>query len=172
MKTLKQIVFVIAILTSFSLKAQVSVNVNIGSPPQWGPAGYDGERYYYLPDVECYYDVQQSTFIYYERNVWVRRTYLPNRYRNYDLYNGYKVVINNYRGDSPYTNFKDHKMKYAKGYRGGPQKTIGNRQNAGSNKKSYSGNHSPQQTKGNNAPNKGGGNPHGNGGGKGNGKGH
>ena len=106
-------------------KAQVSVNINIGSPPAWGPAGYTEVRYYYLPDLEVYYDIESTVFIYYSDGVWIRRAYLPSRYNNYDLYGGYKVVISDYRGNTPYVHFKHHKVKYAKGYKGPSQKTIG-----------------------------------------------
>ena len=98
MKQLKTIAIGVIILLSFATKAQVSVNVNIGSPPLWGPVGYAESRYYYLPDVEAYYDVESSMFIYYGGGVWIHNAYLPGRYRNYDLYNGYKVVITDYRG--------------------------------------------------------------------------
>jgi hypothetical protein len=57
MKKLKWIVTGIAIFLTSTLTAQVSVNISIGSPPAWGPAGYSQVRYYYLPDVEAYYDV-------------------------------------------------------------------------------------------------------------------
>jgi hypothetical protein len=57
---------------------------------------------------------------------WVRSRYLPRQYRNYDLYNGYKVVLNDYHGRAPYTYYKKHKAKYYKGYKGKP-KTIGQR---------------------------------------------
>jgi hypothetical protein len=112
-------------LVSAAAKAQVSVSVNIGSPPQWGPVGYTDVRYYYLPDVEAYYDIQSSMFIYYGNGIWIHNAYLPVRYRYYDLYTGYKVVMVDYRGDSPYINFKEYKVKYKKGYRGPAQKTIG-----------------------------------------------
>lgn len=142
MKTLKFILIIIGILVlrSISAGAQISVSVNVGSQPMWGPVGYTEVRYYYLPAVEAYYDVESSMFIYYSRGVWVHRTYLPGRYRNYDLYNGYKVVMTDYRGNAPYVHFSDHKKKYYRDYRGGSQKTIGNRpgnskSNGHSNKK-------------------------------------
>jgi len=127
MKKTKIIAVLIVIFMTSLLQGQLSVNLNIGSPPQWGPAGYSDVHYYYLPDVEAYYDVQASRFIYYDGHSWVRRTYLPNRYRNYDLYNGYKVVMTDYRGNQPYRYYKQHKIKYAKGYRGHEQKNIGAR---------------------------------------------
>jgi hypothetical protein len=52
---------------------------------------------------------------------------LPRQYRNYDLNRGYKVVLNDYHGSRPYAFFENHKVKYYKGYKGSPQKSIGNR---------------------------------------------
>ncbi len=121
MKTLKFITVGIVLLLSNLAIAQVSVNVSIGTPPPWGPAGYAEVEYYYLPDVECYYDIRASRFIYYNGNTWIRSKYLPRQYRGYDLYGGYKVVLNDYHGSSPYTHFKDHKVKYYKGYKSGNQ---------------------------------------------------
>ncbi|NEW80494.1 MAG: hypothetical protein GZ086_13950, partial [Gelidibacter sp.] len=91
MKALKYTILGIALFFASGMQAQISVNLNVGSPPQWGPSGYSDARYYYLPDVHSYYDVQTSRFIYYSGNSWVHRKSLPNQYRNYDLYNGYKV---------------------------------------------------------------------------------
>ena len=130
MKTLKLIAAGIVLLaTTATTQAQVSVNVNIGTPPAWGPAGYSNIDYYYIPDVQSYYDIRNSQFIYYGNGKWIRSRNLPQQYRNYDLYNGYKVVINDYHGRTPYVHYKDHKAKYYKGYKGKPQKTIGYRNN-------------------------------------------
>jgi len=65
MKTLNILITGALLVLTIAVQAQVSVSVNIGSPPPWGPAGYTEVRYYYLPDVEAYYDVQTSMFIYY-----------------------------------------------------------------------------------------------------------
>lgn len=147
MKTLRLILIGIVLFLASTLQAQVSVNVNIGTPPLWGPVGYTEVRYYYIPDVEAYYDVESSMFIYYSGGAWIHRSYLPRMYRNYDLYSGYKVVMSDYHGNAPYTNFKEHKIKYAKGYHGQFQKTNGERpgkgntnSNKNSNKNSNQGN--------------------------------
>ena len=110
MRTIKLLAFGLMLTLAGSMQSQLSVNVHIGTPPAWAPAGYNDVRYYYLPDVEAYYDVQTSTFIYISGNQWIRRTYLPSRYRNYDLYHGYKVVMKDYHGNSPYANFREHKI--------------------------------------------------------------
>ena len=156
MKTLKLIIAGIILFASANtMQAQVSVNVNIGSPPAWGPAGYSAVDYYYLPDVEAYYDVRATQFIYFGGGKWIRSRNLPNQYRNYNLYNGYKVVLNDYHGSRPYSNFKTHKAKYYKGYKGKPQKSIGsNRSNANkvykSNGNNGNGNNGNKGGKGNN----------------------
>lgn len=131
MKTLKLFFLAIGFLFVGTLHAQVSVNINIGSPPMWGPVGYSGVQYYYLPDVYSYYDVHSSMFIYQSGGVWVHRTYLPSRYSNYDLYSGYKVVLTDYHGTKPYSHYYDHKRKYSKGYHGAPQKNIGEKPGKG-----------------------------------------
>jgi len=40
-------------------------------------------------------------------------------------------VMTDYHGNSPYTHFKEHKMFFAKGYHGKPQKTIGEKPGKG-----------------------------------------
>jgi hypothetical protein len=120
------------LLSTKSANSQAVVAVNVGTPPPWGPVGYSNTRYYYIPDVESYYDVHTSRFIYMQpAGTWVHRKSLPAQYRNYDLYNGYKVVMIDYNGNAPYSNFKEYRVKYAKGYKGGAQQTIGRRPGRG-----------------------------------------
>jgi hypothetical protein len=142
MKSLKYLFIGLSLLAINFSNAQVNVNVNIGTPPAWGPVGYNDARYYYLPDLQTYYDVSTSNYIYINNGKWIRARTLPSVYRNYDLYNEYKVVLTDYRGNSPYDNFKTHKVKYAKGYKGKPQKTIGQKPGNGNNKQGHdNGNH-------------------------------
>jgi hypothetical protein len=131
MKSIQMLAAGILLLFAGAAQSQVSVNLHIGSPPPWGPEGYSGVRYYYLPDVQAYYDVQSSMFIYNSGNGWIRRSALPGRYRNYDLYGGYKVVLSDYHGNTPYRQFNEHRAKYGRGYHGNAQRTIGERPNRG-----------------------------------------
>ncbi len=126
MKTLKLVVLGMVLFFAGAAQAQISVRFNLGVQPQWAPVGYNDTQYYYLPDVEAYYDVPNSMFIYYEGNSWVHRSYLPSRYRNYDLYSGYKVGMN-YRGNTPYYNHREYRAKYANGRNRSIQRTIGER---------------------------------------------
>ncbi|MFV8361422.1 hypothetical protein [Flavobacterium sp. LS1P3] len=179
MRTLKLIVLGIILFASSTTQAQISVNVNIGRAPSWGPAGYAEAEYYYLPDVEAYYDVRATQFIYFGGGRWIRSRYLPNQYRNYDLYGGYKVVLNDYHGSRPYSHFKNHKVKYYRGYHGREQRNIGynnNRrvyvnQRGNDNHKRYDNDDRREYKKHDNRNNGNGhGNGHGNGRGNGNGR--
>lgn len=127
MKTIKLFIAVIFLSIAGIASSQVTVTFVIGAPPQWGPAGFVEANYYYLPDIETYYDVRSSMFIYQRNGIWIHRNYLPYRHRNYDLYRGYKVVLTDYHGTTPYHHFKANRHKYAKGYRGSPQQNIGER---------------------------------------------
>ena len=110
-------------------QVRVGVNVNIGSQPDWGPQGYDHVEYYYLPDIDVYYFVPRHQFVYISGGNWVFSAYLPSAHRHYDLYSGYKVVINEPRA---YRYYQSHKVKYAK-YKGHPGKKCKGGQGNGRN---------------------------------------
>lgn len=132
MKTIKLLVLGMILALGGTAQGQISVNLNIGTAPDWGPRGYDNARYYYLPDVDAYYDVNTAMFIYISGNSWIRRSYLPNRYRGYNLYRGRKVVMNNYHGNSPYYNHKVYRAKYGHGNYSAPHRIV-NRNNGNNN---------------------------------------
>lgn len=111
MKKIVVVLFVVFSLISFRSSAQVSINVNIGSQPLWGPVGYDYVDYYYLPEIESYYYVPRKQFVYLSDGRWVFSASLPSRYRGYDLYSGYKVVVN---GRNAYLNFNTDRVRYAR----------------------------------------------------------
>lgn len=72
----------------------INISINIGRQPAWGPVGYDYVDYYYMPDINCYYNVNMGLFYYFDRGGWVSSQYLPYGYRDYDMYSMYKVVLN------------------------------------------------------------------------------
>jgi hypothetical protein len=117
---MKKLIFTAALIAS-CLSIQVAsaqiglrLNLNIGSQPDWGPVGYDHADYYYMPDVDAYYDVPAHQYVYFENNVWVHRANLPARYSNYNAYNGYKVVVNR---PNPWLKHNYYRTTYAS-YRG------------------------------------------------------
>ncbi|HEY9004461.1 MAG TPA: hypothetical protein VIM89_24095 [Mucilaginibacter sp.] len=113
---MKKIIFAAAIILGcFSIKAanaqvHLSVGINIGSQPDWGPTGYDHADYYYMPDIDAYYDVNAHQYVYSNNNVWVHTASLPPRYANYDVYHGYKVVVNE---RTPWVHNDVYRKKYA-----------------------------------------------------------
>ena len=116
MKKLALSVLIIGACYSQSASAQVkiSLGVNIGCQPVWGPTGYDHAEYYYLPDYDVYYDVPRKRYIYWQGSRRIITTSLPARYRNVDLYKSYKVVINE---PNAYKHHDDDMRKYAQ-YKG------------------------------------------------------
>ena len=80
--------------TTASAQVSVRINANLCNQPMWGPVGYDYAQFYYLPDIDMYYDVQARQFVYLNRGQWVYTASLPYNYRSYNLYSGYKVVLN------------------------------------------------------------------------------
>jgi hypothetical protein len=81
--------------------------------------------------VESYYDIYAAQFVCYIEGEWIHRGRLPSPNRKYDLYEGYKIVMEDYKGSAPYKFFEDQKKKYPIGYRGPEQKTIGEKPGKG-----------------------------------------
>lgn len=91
--------------------AQISVNINIGSQPAWGPSGYNHADFYYIPSINSYYDINRAQFVYLEGNRWIYGRQLPPRYRNFDLYRSYKVVMNQ---REPFRYNRNHMAQYGR----------------------------------------------------------
>jgi len=105
-------VIIVALFLSSAIDAQIhaNLNFNLGSQPIWGPTGNDYVENYYLPDIEVYYNVPTHRYYYNENGRWIYSSYLPSRYRNYDLYNSHKVVINE---RNPWKNHDNYRNQYS-----------------------------------------------------------
>ncbi|WP_293871932.1 hypothetical protein [Flavobacterium sp.] len=53
---------------------------------------------------------------------WMKTKTLSTEYKDYDLYSGYKVVLTD--DQELYSAYDNMRVKYAKGYKGDPQKTY------------------------------------------------
>jgi len=112
---MKKIIFIAVlalsgfVFQSATAQVRVRLNVNIGSQPVWGPVGYDHVEYYYMPDIDAFYYVPKHQYVYQERGRWRFSESLPSRYRGYDLYSGYKVVVNE---PSPYRRADTYRSQY------------------------------------------------------------
>ncbi|MCD8179473.1 MAG: hypothetical protein LUE98_19560 [Tannerellaceae bacterium] len=114
---MKKIIALLAIIlasaTLVPVQAQnvnININLNIDRQPAWGPIGYKYVDYYYFPDINIYYDVNNGLFYYSSRGKWIADRYLPAKYRTYDLYVMYKVVLNERQ---PWVYNKVHRRQYA-----------------------------------------------------------
>ncbi|TCD04204.1 hypothetical protein EZ449_18015 [Pedobacter frigidisoli] len=104
-------VLMVSLFSINNAKAQVSLNINIGQQPVWGPTGYNHVDYYYFPDIDAYYYVPSGQYIYSNGGRWVWVNSLPAQYGNFDLYRAYKVVVNEPR---PYLRNNVYVTKYSK----------------------------------------------------------
>jgi len=128
MKKIKLLISALLLVIAGTMQSQVVVTATVGNPPPWGPAEGVGVRYYYIPDIQAYYDVSSSMYIYNSNGRWIHSANLPRAHRDYDLYSGHKVLLKDYHGERPYDNYKDHQKNYPKGYNHGQeQKTFGQR---------------------------------------------
>jgi len=111
---MKKIIFAtaIAVMGFINSQAQLSFSLNLGTQPAWGTTGYDRADYYYIPDIDAYYDISRRMYVYRNGRRWITARSLPPRYRNADLYHMHKVVINNDR--DPWM----HHDRYYKEYHG------------------------------------------------------
>ncbi len=112
---MKKIVFIVCIMLATGLfnttNAQnINININLDNQPAWGPTGYDYAGYYYFPDLNVYFDIDNSLFYYLSGSKWISDRYLPSKYSNKDLYSLYKVVVNDRQ---PWLNNKSHKKEYS-----------------------------------------------------------
>jgi hypothetical protein len=126
MKMTKFLLIALVSITFSAAQSQTVVRTTMRLP-DWGVAGNDNATYYYIPDIESYYDVSSRKYVYMNNGKWKRSSALPPAYRNYDLYNGYKVVLTDRK--EPFEDYDNMRVKYAKGFKGDPQKTYKTKKN-------------------------------------------
>jgi len=80
--------------------------------PVWAKAAPANVNYYYLPDLDTYYDVPAKRYIYMNNGTWVKRSTLPTWHKGYNMANSNPVYLTDYKGRTPYKLYKVHKVKY------------------------------------------------------------
>lgn len=111
-----QLIFLSTILL-FAIKtsAQIAVSINLGSRPIYHPPQRyyfeDNVDYYFLPEIEAYFDNREGLFIYYCSNRWIRSSSLPQNCGNYDVNNRIRIAVN-CNNNRPYDDFYSHRRKY------------------------------------------------------------
>jgi len=101
MKKLKEAAVVLIVLLTLTIftgcetyKYGTQAPQPVYETPHWAPQVYSGVRYYYLPDIECYYDMYSREFIFLDRARWVYSPVLPYMYRDFDLTRSFVVIVN------------------------------------------------------------------------------
>lgn len=95
-----------ALVAAPAAHAQVNVNVNLGRPA-WGPAVPQGAQYYYIPEIDGYYDLYSQQYIVLRNGQWLPVAAL----NGYDPYRFHPVVLD-YRGRQPWVYVGAHRDRY------------------------------------------------------------
>lgn len=100
MKRLKQSAFLVSTLLFVSLfsacdmYSYITPSATISyENPSWAPPYVQGIRYYYLPDIETYYDLSTQEFVYLDNGQWSYSQSLPSIYADFDLSSCFTVAI-------------------------------------------------------------------------------
>jgi hypothetical protein len=71
---------------------------------------YDnGEDYYYLPDVDAYYSVNEQCYYYFDGDSWISAAFLPGAYRDYDWRTARRYEV---RASRPYMHDDIYRSRY------------------------------------------------------------
>ncbi len=96
---------------AFAAPARAQINVNINTPPTappaWGPAAPAGTQYYYIPEIDGYYDLYARQYIVLRSGQWVPVAVV----NGYDPRAFHPVVLD-YRGRQPWMYVRDHRARY------------------------------------------------------------
>ena len=99
---------VAGLATAPAAQAQVNVNVNVGPPPPaWGPAVPQGTQFYYIPEIDGYYDLYAQQYIVYRNGQWIPVAVIDGR----DPRSFHPVVLD-YRGREPWVYVRGHRDRY------------------------------------------------------------
>ena len=110
MKTLLKSGLTLALgLLLYGSGAQAQVQVSINAP-YWGPAVPPNVQYYYIPEIDGYYDLYSQSYLFYDPGygAWVSSPVLPRLYAGYDPRFFHPVAIQ-YLGRQPWGYLRDHR---------------------------------------------------------------
>lgn len=110
MKNAKKIFLSVLLIIIYTSSAQNVSDLN--STPTVDTSSKTEIRYYYFPNIEAYFDLQEKVYLYKDNGEWTEAEELPKNYGGYSIYNKARVNINDYDGDEPYLLLADHKKMY------------------------------------------------------------
>lgn len=107
---MKKVFLLVLLFIIYTSSAQTVSDVN--SSPNVDSKSKTEIRYYYFPNIEAYFDLQEKVYLYKDNGEWTEAEELPKNYGGYSLYNKARVIINDYDGDEPYLLLAEHKKMY------------------------------------------------------------
>jgi hypothetical protein len=118
MKKLYCIITGFLLFNTFNLKAQIELDSVVLKKGTLDEELSDMVvRYYFYPNLDTYFDIKTSQYIFKQNGEWLKSNYLATNFRGYSLYNNFRVEISDYKGDKPYEFLKEHREKYPCDYR-------------------------------------------------------
>lgn len=97
MKTVKKIGITTALVIFFAVFSSFGNSTldaqRMYKNPLWAPAYYPGVRYYYIPDIEAFYDLSNQDFVYLDDGQWLFSYGLPAIYSGFDLFGAFIVAL-------------------------------------------------------------------------------
>lgn len=93
------------------------VRHEVVAPPNWAPVYDDVEEvhYYYLPDIEVYYDVWRHEYVYLNHGNWIYSAHMPAHYSHYNVNDGFVVVLNR-KVYEPWRQHRNYASEYPRYY--------------------------------------------------------
>jgi hypothetical protein len=98
--------FVMGAFCAFAAPIAAQAQVGMGRPV-WGPAVPAGTQYYYVPELDGYYDLAAQRYIVQRNGQWLPVATV----QGYNPANFHPVVVN-YRGRQPWAQYRDHHARY------------------------------------------------------------
>lgn len=98
-----------AAVNHVSAQIRFSVNARIGLPA-WIAGGNAAADYYYIPEIDAYYNVPMQQFVYLNNGAWVFSASLPGIYAGFDLFHSHHIPV---YGDRPYLHADFYRQQYA-----------------------------------------------------------
>ena len=96
----------VLLATAPAAHAQANININVGTPA-WGPPVPQGTQFYYIPEIDGYYDLYAQQYIVYRNGQWIPVGVIDG----YDPRSFHPVVLD-YRGREPWAYVGAHRDRY------------------------------------------------------------
>lgn len=111
---MKKIILIAAcfvLMAGYKSDAQVSVNLQVGSPVMTTTWWSTDDSYYYIPEYGVYYNVNRRVYVYPAEGRWVYAPALPPAYGTYKLVPGSYYTVH---AKAPFRNHGYYQSTYPK----------------------------------------------------------